>query len=130
MDAKDPATKAGNLDDVHGQTTAFMDVRYVPLWLAVSYLTSNIVLNSLNFWWFSKMVETIRKRFPPPFGTMKAEPKSKTDALHAEGKGSVKAAREALNGEPVIQRGIDAEGHRSVEVSGSASTKRTTRRRG
>ena len=35
----------------------------VPVWLAVTYLSSNLVLNSLNFYWFGKMIDTIRKRF-------------------------------------------------------------------
>ena len=35
----------------------------MPAWLAIVYLSSNIVLNTLNFYWFGKMIETIRKRF-------------------------------------------------------------------
>jgi len=35
----------------------------VPVWLASVYLASNVVLNTLNFYWFGKMIETIRKRF-------------------------------------------------------------------
>lgn len=35
----------------------------VPFWLAGVYLTCNLVLNSLNFYWFGKMIETVRKRF-------------------------------------------------------------------
>ena len=35
----------------------------VPSWLGFVYLGSNIVLNTLNFYWFGKMIETIRKRF-------------------------------------------------------------------
>ena len=35
----------------------------VPTWLAIVYLGSNIVLNTLNFYWFGKMIETIKKRF-------------------------------------------------------------------
>lgn len=37
--------------------------RGIPIWLAVTYLSSNVVLNSLNFYWFGKMIETVRKRF-------------------------------------------------------------------
>ncbi|KAI4147658.1 MAG: hypothetical protein LQ340_005458 [Diploschistes diacapsis] len=37
----------------------------VPLWLAATYLGSNVVLNGLNWWWFGKMVKTIRGRFEP-----------------------------------------------------------------
>ncbi|EXJ82779.1 hypothetical protein A1O3_06594 [Capronia epimyces CBS 606.96] len=35
----------------------------IPFWLAGVYLTCNLVLNSLNFYWFAKMIETVRKRF-------------------------------------------------------------------
>ncbi len=50
----------------------------VPTWLAVVYLGSNCVLNALNFYWFGKMIETIRKRFteskgPKENGAVKKE---------------------------------------------------------
>lgn len=35
----------------------------MPAWLAVVYLSSNVVLNTLNFYWFGKMIETIKRRF-------------------------------------------------------------------
>ena len=35
----------------------------VPVWLALTYLGSNMLLHSLNFYWFAKMIETVRKRF-------------------------------------------------------------------
>ena len=38
----------------------------VPLWLALVYLGSNAVLNSLNYYWFGRMIDTVRKRFAPP----------------------------------------------------------------
>ncbi|KAI9696060.1 MAG: hypothetical protein M1836_005891 [Candelina mexicana] len=40
--------------------------KVVPVWLACTYLGSNIVLNTLNFYWFGKMIETVKKRFKPP----------------------------------------------------------------
>ncbi|KAA6414518.1 MAG: hypothetical protein FRX48_01267 [Lasallia pustulata] len=39
--------------------------RIIPIWLACTYLGSNIVLNTLNFYWFGKMIETVKKRFQP-----------------------------------------------------------------
>ncbi|CAI6315193.1 unnamed protein product [Periconia digitata] len=54
-------------------TMRFASGQTVPLWLAVCYLASNITLNGLNWFWFGKMIETIRKRFDPPLGTRKAE---------------------------------------------------------
>lgn len=46
----------------------------VPVWLACTYLGSNVVLNTLNFYWFGKMIETVKKRFrsPPADGATKA----------------------------------------------------------
>lgn len=40
-----------------------------PLWLGGSYLIANTVLHLLNFYWFGKMVQTVRRRFEPPLGT-------------------------------------------------------------
>ena len=63
--------KHGNTDIVDGvemvgkNLMQFMGDGTVPVWLAVTYLGSNIVLNSLNFYWFGKMIETVRKRFRP-----------------------------------------------------------------
>ena len=37
----------------------------VPAWLAGVYLGSNVVLNSLNYYWFGAMVRAVRKRFEP-----------------------------------------------------------------
>lgn len=38
----------------------------VPTWLVATYVASNLVLNLLNYFWFSKMVETVLKRFRAP----------------------------------------------------------------
>ncbi|ROT37045.1 DUF887 domain-containing protein [Sodiomyces alkalinus F11] len=38
----------------------------IPCWLALSYLISNLILNSLNFYWFVMMIRAVRKRFQPP----------------------------------------------------------------
>ncbi|KAL2261549.1 hypothetical protein VTK26DRAFT_3925 [Humicola hyalothermophila] len=42
------------------------DAGPVPLWLAATYVASNLVLNSLNWYWFFKMIRAVRKRFEPP----------------------------------------------------------------
>ncbi|EMD93463.1 hypothetical protein COCC4DRAFT_191712 [Bipolaris maydis ATCC 48331] len=47
----------------------------IPLWIISAYLASNLILNGLNWFWFGKMIETLRKRFDPPIGTRKAQPK-------------------------------------------------------
>lgn len=46
----------------------------VPTWLVLTYVASNLILNFLNYFWFSKMVETVLKRFRAPAG---AEEKKK-----------------------------------------------------
>jgi hypothetical protein len=38
----------------------------VPLWLAVVYLSSNLTLNGLNYYWFSRMIQTVSARFTTP----------------------------------------------------------------
>lgn len=53
--------------------------RGTPTWLVVTYVVSNLVLNTLNYYWFSKMVETVLKRFRSPTkenkkGDIKQEP--------------------------------------------------------
>ncbi|KAF2274680.1 DUF887-domain-containing protein [Westerdykella ornata] len=61
--------KAAPLDDV----MQFAGERAIPLWLPLCYLASNLTLNGLNWFWFEKMIATLRKRFDPPFGTRKPE---------------------------------------------------------
>ena len=60
-------------NDKLGQLYAFNKEQYVPLWIPVVYLISNLTLNSLNIFWFGKMIETIRTRFDPPWGTKGVE---------------------------------------------------------
>jgi len=43
----------------------------LPLWLSLTYVVSNIVLNGLNCYWFSKMIETVLKRFRDPDASSK-----------------------------------------------------------
>ena len=35
----------------------------IPVWLPMAYVASNIVLNSLNYYWFLKMIDAVLKRF-------------------------------------------------------------------
>ena len=37
----------------------------VPVWLLLTYLVSNTLLGFLNFYWFGKMIQALRKRFTP-----------------------------------------------------------------
>ena len=38
----------------------------VPPWLALAYLLANTLLSGLNFYWFGRMIVTVRKRFDKP----------------------------------------------------------------
>jgi hypothetical protein len=86
----------------------------VPTWLAVTYLSSNLVLNSLNFYWFGKMVETVRSRFRSTEGAVKKE-KVMVEGVEVDvdigGDGTV-----LTNVEDEIKRGLDWEGKKSVIV--------------
>jgi hypothetical protein len=67
-------TTLGNAGFKH-DVLQFADGQTVPLWLAGTYLASNLILNGLNWFWFGKMIETLRKRFDPPLGTRRPEVK-------------------------------------------------------
>ncbi|KAI5845770.1 TLC domain-containing protein [Morchella snyderi] len=43
----------------------------VPFWLAVVYLTSNSILNLLNYFWFTRMIQTVASRFTGNKGAIK-----------------------------------------------------------
>jgi hypothetical protein len=93
-----PAQLLAIIRDADGQRMAFASESHIPLWLAGIYLASNLTLNSLNIFWFGKMVATIRKRFDPPFGTKGVgadvihwEPEEKTFGAAVEGDVAVTA---------------------------------------
>jgi len=45
----------------------------LPMWLVIVYLGSNTILNFLNMYWFTKMIQALRKRFQPPNSIPKRE---------------------------------------------------------
>ncbi|KAI0443278.1 TLC domain-containing protein [Xylaria telfairii] len=62
------ASKAGTLDVParYAESMLFVTTSTgIPMWLAAIYVASNMTLNSLNFYWFFKMIEAVRKRFDP-----------------------------------------------------------------
>ncbi|EKD17496.1 uncharacterized protein L3040_006611 [Drepanopeziza brunnea f. sp. 'multigermtubi'] len=71
---------------IHDDIMRFAGDEYVPMWLAFTYLGSNLVLNTLNFYWFGKMVETVRKRFQPPKEIKQKEKAIATKSTGANGK--------------------------------------------
>ncbi|KAF2197213.1 DUF887-domain-containing protein [Delitschia confertaspora ATCC 74209] len=87
----------------------------VPMWLAFCYLASNLTLNGLNWFWFGKMIETLRKRFEPPFGTKKPEQEPEKEHVLVEGIDvETDMEEDAVSGEDVD---MDADGV-VVKVSG------------
>ncbi|RAK71324.1 TLC domain-containing protein [Aspergillus fijiensis CBS 313.89] len=86
------ASLGGSLDGARAQAQlelskyANYTATGTPTWLVLTYVISNVVLNSLNYFWFSKMVETVLKRFRGPAASEK-EKRSKgavTDSTKAE----------------------------------------------
>jgi hypothetical protein len=89
---------------IHNDIMQFAGPEFVPLWLAFTYLGSNIVLNTLNFYWFGKMIETVRKRFQPP---KEERRKSKVAASRSTGvNGTVKVDVDATE---VRRRNVEKE---------------------
>ncbi len=58
-------TNNATLADPNLNTMAFVTNAPVPAWLALIYVASNLVLNTLNWFWFVKMIAAVRKRFEP-----------------------------------------------------------------
>lgn len=77
----------------------------VPTWLAVAYLASNITLNSLNSYWFFKMIQALYKRFQPPAGapSPREKPSAKSSALEPPSSSKLKSrVGEPVGGEPEL----------------------------
>lgn len=108
----------------------------MPIWLAGCYLASNLTLNGLNWYWFGKMIETIRKRFDPPLGTRKPEEKVPekvpeeekvlVEGIHVETPG-VMTPTEGNDyiGAPIVEKGAT-----HLKVQQSEVRNRTIRRPG
>ncbi|KAH8593310.1 TLC domain-containing protein [Bisporella sp. PMI_857] len=71
---------------IHNDVMRFAGEEFFPLWLGWLYLGSNVVLNTLNFYWFGKMVETVRKRFQPPKEERRKEKPIATRSTGSNGK--------------------------------------------
>jgi len=100
---------------------------HVPIWLAGLYLGSNILLNTLNFYWFAKMVETVRSRFREPRD--KKGRKEESEGVMFEGlednstiidallDGNVAAVvEEKGDGVAISKVGVDRRGKTMIEV--------------
>lgn len=107
----------------------------VPTWLAVVYLSSNVVLNTLNFYWFGKMVETIKKRFTEGKGAKGGREKeegvmveglmdSSTLITEVEEDGDVAGGKgEALEDEGWMEKAV-ADGRSVVEIESTEVRRR------
>lgn len=134
--------------DPQGQLFAFNTERYMPVWIPAIYLASNLVLNSLNIFWFGKMIETIRTRFDPPWGTkglssekVTWQPKHPDDQESEDsdlGVGEPGKSRQGADGllkqadgtaGTKIERSVYEDGHHGVEVTGSATRSARSRRK-
>lgn len=71
----------------------------VPVWMGVVYLLANVVLNTLNWYWFVKMIKAVRKRFEPPKPGKRealpagAVPRTKASALEGKDRMTVRHRR-------------------------------------
>lgn len=83
------------------------DAGPVPVWLAGIYVASNLVLNTLNWYWFFKMIKAVKKRFEPPKSGKRealpaeAVPRTKVSALE-EKEGMTVRHRRAPSIEDVV----------------------------
>jgi len=102
--------------DAGAEMMRFAGDRTVPIWLACTFLGSNVVLNTLNFYWFGKMIETVKKRFQPP-----RERRASRDVAVAVGNGKV-GGEEKVRSQ--VEVDVDGTGRSRVFVE-----KREVRRR-
>lgn len=134
------STVVGNAGFKH-DVLQFAEGQTVPLWLAAAYLASNLTLNGLNWFWFGKMIETLRSRFDPPIGTRRPETKKallipESEPVLVEGTHVVTPAAIEKDAEDYIDAGADIKLEKSrsgthLEVHQSEVRSRTsTRRRG
>jgi hypothetical protein len=93
---------------IHGEIMQFAGEEFVPLWLAFTYLGSNVVLNTLNFYWFGKMIETVRKRFQPPKESRRKEKAIATRSTGANGTIKIDLDETEVRRRKVVEQSIEA----------------------
>ncbi len=118
----DPVTGTPKILDVghepRSELMRFAADESLPVWMGVSYLAANIALHVLNVYWFGKMIDAIRKRFDPPFGTRGTAEKCKQadGAVKKGGAGAHGAAVAGVAEDVQLARGVYADGRKTVEV--------------
>jgi len=63
----------------HTYQNVMLVVDQVPLHLIVIYSVANVVLNTLNLYWFYKMIESLARRFNPGKKTSQKKPVVETE---------------------------------------------------
>lgn len=58
----------GNASGVGVGGVASCEIGELPMWLVTIYLVGNTALSLLNFYWFSQMINAVKKRFVAPGG--------------------------------------------------------------
>lgn len=76
----------------------------IPTWLAVAYLASNVTLNSLNSYWFYKMIQALYKRFQPPteISLREEKPQGRSSGLDPHSSNIRSRTGAVVNGEPEL----------------------------
>ncbi|KAB8067563.1 hypothetical protein BDV29DRAFT_163226 [Aspergillus leporis] len=90
----------------------------VPGWLVGTYVLANVVLNSLNYYWFSKMVETVLKRFRGP------KEGGKTKGSEVKGDGKVEDVVEDIAQKVVLEAAATLEEEEGRVFLGNAPVER------
>ncbi|KAJ5514757.1 hypothetical protein N7463_004309 [Penicillium fimorum] len=93
----------------------------VPTWLVVTYVGSNLILNFLNFFWFSKMVETVLKRFRTPAESAAAGEKGRKEPISAE---KVAQLKEDIVRDVVLEAASKLEQEETAIMQGDLSSLR------
>ncbi|KKA30532.1 hypothetical protein TD95_003366 [Thielaviopsis punctulata] len=98
-----PSVVAGTakLSNVYNFTTVDSAI---PIWLGAAYLASNLTLNSLNFYWFIKMIQAVTKRFTP----------AKTVVVEKTGSGKSSSTAVKVDAETLKRRKAGVEEERAL----------------
>ncbi|KIV79683.1 hypothetical protein PV11_07230 [Exophiala sideris] len=95
-----------------------------PFWMAAVYLGCNLVLNSLNFHWFGRMIQTIRKRFEgKPHDDYPREVERKPSMVEEM---ATELDYDSLSGArtPPLEKAVDAYGKSTAVSDGPAEVKK------
>lgn len=101
----------------------------IPGWLAFTYLTSNLILNSLNFYWFGKMIATVLARFKVEPPSEDGKPENTTRDVLENDVVLDAAAKLEEEDRLFINGGLVDSDEKSKSTSAKVDGKTSTRRR-